>query len=337
MLVRIKSPGGLENFRVTTLGEVDAPGQGEITVRIHASSLNYHDYLVVTRPNGLADGRIPLSDASCTVEVVGPGVTEFKPGDQVVSCYFPEWQEGSDLPPSSYGSQKTPGDGVDGFARTRGNFPANWFTHSPPGWTHEEAATITTAGLTAWRALVVDGGLKAGDWVLALGTGGVSMFALQIAKAMGARVIATSSSDAKLEKLSALGADHVLNYRSQPEWGMAVRALTGGRGVDHVLEVGGPRTIENSLLAARVGGHVAFIGFLGGPGTEVPMRHVLLRQIRLQGLLVGSRRHQTDFIAALEATRIRPVIDRTFALAELAEAFQLQAAGGHFGKIAISI
>jgi NADPH:quinone reductase-like Zn-dependent oxidoreductase len=337
MLIKLAAPGGLQNLLMAELGDVAPPGPGEIQVRIHASSLNYHDYLVVSRPNWAADGRIPLSDASCVVEAVGAGVTEFNPGDHVVSCYFPEWQDGPDLPPESYSSMRTPGDGVDGYARTRGNFPATWFTRSPVGWSHEEAATITTAGVTAWRALVVDGNLKAGDWVLVLGTGGVSIWALQIAKAMGARVIATSSSDKKLERLTALGADHVINYSKTPEWGAAVLDITGGRGVDYILEVGGPRTIENSLVAARVGGHVAFIGFLGGPGAEVPMRHVLLRQLRLQGLLVGSRRHQADFVHALDATGIRPVLDRAFPLAELRQAFEWQEAGKHFGKIPISI
>ena len=337
MLVTLASPGGLENLRYGICREIPAPGPGEIQVRIHASSLNYHDYLVLTRPGALSDGRIPLSDASCIVEAVGSDVAEFRVGDHVVSCYFPDWQDGPDLPTSSHGMRRTPGDGIDGYARTRGNFPATWFTRAPAGWSHEETAAITTAGVTAWRALVVDAGVKAGDWVLVLGTGGVSIWALQLAKSIGARVIATSSSDEKLARLTALGADHVVNYRSVPEWGTAVRDITGGRGVDCVLEVGGPRTMENSLNAVRVGGHISVIGFLGGAGSEVPLRNVLLQQVRLQGLLVGSRRHQADFVAALEATGIRPVIDRTYPLADLRQGFERQAAGQHFGKIAISI
>ncbi|TXM88704.1 NAD(P)-dependent alcohol dehydrogenase, partial [Methylobacterium sp. WL122] len=203
------------------------------------------------------------------------------------------------------------------------------------GYSHAEAATLTTAGLTAWRALVANGGLKEGDSVLVLGTGGVSIFALQIAKAMGATVIATSSSDAKLERARGLGADHLVNYRTRPDWGMAVRDLTGGRGVDHVVEVGGAGTLAESIVAARVGGHIALIGVLTGPAGPVPTAALMARQQRLQGLIVGSRRLQQQMIRGLEATGLRPVIDRSFPLDDIAEAFRLQQAGDHFGKIAL--
>jgi NADPH:quinone reductase-like Zn-dependent oxidoreductase len=189
--------------------------------------------------------------------------------------------------------------------------------------------------LTAWRALVVDGQLKAGSTVLVLGTGGVSIAALQIAKAMGASVIATSSSDAKLERALSLGADHGINYRSAPDWGKAVLKLTEGRGVDHVIEVGGPGTLAQSIKAVRVGGHIALIGILTGRQGDVPTAVLMAKQARLQGLIVGNRRQQQEFVVALEKTGIRPVIDRSFPLEQLADAFRLQESGSHFGKIVV--
>jgi NADPH:quinone reductase-like Zn-dependent oxidoreductase len=229
----------------------------------------------------------------------------------------------------------TPGDGVDGYAREAVVRPASWFTRAPRDWSHAEAATLTTAGLTAWRALVVDGGLKAGDTVLVLGTGGVSVFALQFAKAAGATVIATSSSDEKLERMRALGASHGINYKREQDWGMRVREITDGRGVDHVVEVGGPGTLPQSIAACRIGGHIALIGVLTGRGGEIPTALLMARQQRVQGLIVGSRAEQEDMVRAVEATGLRPVIDSTFPLAEIAAAFRHEEAGRHFGKICL--
>ena len=183
--------------------------------------------------------------------------------------------------------------------------PATAFTHAPKGYSFTEAATLTTAGVTAWRALVVDGALKAGDTVLVLGTGGVSIFALQIAKAMGATVVATSSSDEKLERARALGADHTINYRQHPDWGARVWQWTGGSGVDHVVEVGGPGTLAQSITAVAIGGHIALIGVLTGRAGEIPTAQLAIKQVRLQGLIVGSRKHQTDFIRAIDATGVQ--------------------------------
>ena len=230
---------------------------------------------------------------------------------------------------------RTPGDGVDGFAQEHVVRPATAFTQAPRGYDAVEAATITTAGLTAWRALIVDGKLKAGDTVLLLGTGGVSIWALQIAKLMGARVAITSSSDEKLERAQALGGDHIVNYREQAEWGRTVRDWTGGRGVDHVVEVGGPGTLAQSIEAVRVGGHISLIGVLTGGAGEVPTAALMAKQARLQGLIVGSRRDQQDFVRALDASGIRPVVDRRFALDQLADAFRFEMSAGHFGKIGI--
>ncbi|MDJ0513352.1 MAG: NAD(P)-dependent alcohol dehydrogenase [Methyloceanibacter sp.] len=332
--VVVRAPGGLDKIEMRDIPDPGQPGQGQIRVALHASSLNFHDLLVAKGGIPADDGRILMADAAGTVEAVGDGVTEFEVGDNVVSTFFPQWLDGR--PFNKVGDFRgTPGDGIDGYATTHAVRSATDFTLAPRGWTHAEAATITTAGLTAWRALITDGGLKAGASVLVLGTGGVSIAALQIAKAMGASVIATSSSNEKLARLRELGADHVINYRESPEWGREVLTLTGGQGVDHVIEVGGPGTLAQSIKAVRVGGHIALIGILTGRQGEVPTMILMAKQARLQGLIVGNRREQQDYVVALEQTGIRPIIDRSFPLEELADAFRFQESGGHFGKIAI--
>jgi NADPH:quinone reductase-like Zn-dependent oxidoreductase len=332
--IHIEAAHGLNGLQLADLPDPGAPGPGEIRVRVHASSLNFHDYAVCAFGIPKFDGRIPLADGAGTVEAVGDGVSEFVVGDAVVSTFFPTWLDG---PPIIPDFSTTPGDGVDGYAREAVVRPATWFTHAPRGWSPVEAATLTTAGVTAWRALVENGGLKAGDSVLVLGTGGVSVFALQIAKAMGATVIATSSSDEKLVRARALGADHVVNYKAVPEWGEAVRALTGGRGVDHVIEVGGPATLPQSIAAVRLGGHIALIGVLTGRAGEVPTAFLMAKQARLQGLIVGSRRHQAEMVRGMEATGVKPVIDRVFPLSQLGEAFRYQESGAHLGKIGVDV
>lgn len=330
--IRLKAPGGLDHLSLVEIAEARPPGPGEITVRLHASSLNYHDYRVMAVPGAVADGRIPMSDGAGVVEAVGEGVATFRRGDRVVSCFFPGWISGE---PHLPGFETTPGDGVDGYARERVTVPEAHFTRAPKGWSHAEAATITTAGLTAWRALIVNGGLKAGDTVLVLGTGGVSIAALQLAKAMGATVIATSSSDEKRARLAALGAAHTLNYRSTPDWGSRVREWTGGRGVDHVVEVGGPGTLPQSIEAVRVGGHISLIGVLTGRNGDIPTGLLMRKQARLHGLIVGNREQQQDYVRALEVTGIRPVIDSSFPLERIAEAFRHEESGTHFGKICL--
>ncbi|MEF2551203.1 NAD(P)-dependent alcohol dehydrogenase [Aurantimonas sp. A2-1-M11] len=331
-MIQLKKPGGLDQLQLVERDGPGAPGPGEIRVRIRASSLNYHDYGVVSGRMPTEDGRIPMSDGAGTVEAVGEGVTEFRPGDNVVSGFFPLWLDGE---PPVADFKTTPGDGVDGYAREEIVRPATWFTHAPKGYNHAEAATLTTAGLTAWRALVVDGGIKAGDTVLVLGTGGVSIFALQFARLMGARVIATSSSDEKLERLRDMGADHTINYKRDQEWGKTVLEKTGGRGVDHVIEVGGPGTLPQSITACRIGGHLALIGVLTGRSGEVPTAAMMAKHQRLQGLIVGSRRHQMDMVRAIDAIGLKPVIDRSFALEDIADAFRHEESGAHFGKICL--
>jgi NADPH:quinone reductase-like Zn-dependent oxidoreductase len=328
----VRAPGGLDNLEVVDRPDPGEPGSGEIRVKLHATSLNYHDLSIARTPSATADGRILMADGAGVVEAVGPNVSEFAVGDNVVSCFFPQWSDG--LPHSAVGDFRgTPGDGVDGFATEYAVRSAQAFTHAPKAWSHAEAATITTAGLTAWRALVSDGALKPGDTVLALGTGGVALAGLQIAKLIGAAVVITSSSDDKLQRARALGADYTVNYRTNPDWGQKIRQWTGGRGVDHVLELGGPGTLAQSIEAVRVGGQISLIGVLTGRAGEVPTAALMARQARLQGLIVGNRRQQNEYVAALSASSVRPVIDRSFDFADLAKAFRYQESGAHFGKI----
>lgn len=332
--IQLKAPASLENLTLVDLPDVAAPGPGEIAVRLRASSLNYHDYAVVKGILPTADLRIPMSDGAGEVTAVGAGVSGFQLGDLVVSTFFPDWIDGT---PPEGGFYRVPGDGIDGYAVEQAVGPATAWTKAPAGYSAAEAATLTCAGLTAWRALFVNGGLKPGDTVLVQGTGGVSIFALQFAKAAGARVIATSSSDDKLERLKQMGADHLINYKQVAAWGPKVLELTGGKGVDHVVEIGGAGTLDQSMMATRIGGHIALIGVLAGFAGPVQTALLMAKNLRVQGLTVGSRAQQLDMIAAIEANGIKPVIDRHFALAALADAFRHQESGQHFGKIIIDI
>ncbi len=333
--IRTGSPASLDTLEPFDAADPGEPGPGEIRVALKASSLNYHDYAVVTG-NIPTDGpRIPLSDGAGQVVAVGDGVSEFAAGDAVVSTFFTRWQSGPS--PDRAGFSTVPGDGIDGYAREAVVRPAHCFTRAPANLSHLEAATLTCAGVTAWRALFVDDAVKPGDTVLVLGTGGVSVFALQLAKAAGARVIATSSSDEKLEQLRTLGADETINYQETPKWGRKVQELTDGRGVDVTVEIGGPGTLDQSIDATRVGGHIALIGVLTGRSGEVATAKLMGKNQRLQGLTVGSRDHQLELVKAIEHNAITPQISDTFALDDLADAFRREESGAHFGKIAIEI
>ena len=325
--------GGYDKVSIGTV-EAAEPKAGEVTVRLRASSLNYHDLFVVSGVTGPREKRIPLSDGAGEVIAVGEGVTEFKVGDHVVSTFHPTWIDGV---PLVNGFRGTPGDGIDGYAREAVTASTNAFTHMPKGYSFAEAATLTTAGLTAWHSLMVDGGLKPGETVLVQGTGGVSIFALQFAKMAGARVIATSSKDEKLERLRAMGADELINYQTTPKWGKRVMELTGGKGVDHVVEVGGANTLQESMIAARIGGHVSLIGVLSGGVSQMAIGFALTKQLRLNGVLVGSRKEQLDMIKAIDLNGMKPVLDKHFALDELVAAFKYQESGQHFGKICLDI
>ena len=331
--IYVEAGGGYDKV-VERDSEVRAPQAGEISVRLHANSLNYHDFAVVSGVWGPTEDRIPMADGAGVVTAVGAGVDEFKVGDNVVSTFFPQWVDGR---PHVLGFTTVPGDGIDGYAREQVTASVNSFTLAPTGWSHAEAATLTTAGLTAWRSLMDDGALQPGNTVLIQGTGGVSIFALQFAKMAGATVIATSSSDEKLKRLSDLGADHVINYRKDPKWGETALKLTGGYGVDHVIDVGGPATLEQSMAAARVGGQISVIGILGGVTGDLAFVPALIKQLRLQGVLVGSRAQQQAMVRAINANGMRPIIDRHFPLSEIVEAFRYQESNQHFGKICLDI
>lgn len=329
----LKKPGGLDKIVIEDR-EDPQPGRGEILVRVRATSLNFHDFAVVSGMMPSEDGRIPMSDGAGEVVAVGEGVSRFSVGDNVVSLFFPSWDRGE---PDLSCLTGVPGDHIDGFAAELVAMPESAFTLAPESYSHEEAATLTCAALTAWRGLMSKAQIKPGDWVLTQGTGGVSIFALQFAKAAGARVIATSSSPEKLERLKALGADHLINYKETPKWGAKARELTGGRGVDEVVEIGGAGTLGQSITACRIGGHISLIGVLAGFAGEVPTAQIFSQNIRIDGITVGSRVEQEDMIRAIEANSIKPVISDTFALEELAAAFGHQAAHKHFGKIVVTV
>lgn len=329
--IRLKAPAGIDNLTVGTT-DLAALGPDDLHVRLHASSLNYHDYIVILGGIPTPDGRIPMSDGAGEVVAVGSAVRGFQPGDRVVSTFFPLWLAGE---PTLETLAEVPGDRNDGYAREEVVAPATSFTHVPKGYSHAEAATLPCAALTAWRALFVEGALQPGETVLVQGTGGVSIFALQFAKACGATVIATSSSDAKLEKLKALGADHLINYRHDEKWGVTARKLTGGRGVDHVVEIGGAGTLAQSITATRLRGNIALIGVLAGFAGSVPTAAAMAGNVRINGLTVGSREQQVAMIRAIETNGIKPVIDSSFPLERIADAFRHQASATHFGKICL--
>jgi NADPH:quinone reductase-like Zn-dependent oxidoreductase len=330
IVAAVKAQGAPDKLVIETRKD-PAPGPGEILVRVRASSLNFHDLAVVYGMIPVADGRIPMSDGAGDVVAVGAGVKAFKPGDQVLSTFFPNWAGGG---PALERVMGVPGDHVDGFAAEHVAMPATAFTRIPKGWSLTEAATLPCAALTAWRALIVDAAIRPGSVVLTQGTGGVSIFALQLAKAAGARVVATSSSDEKLARLKDLGADHVINYKTDTNWGRSA-AEWAGQGVDAVIEVGGPGTLNQSITACRIGGHVSLIGVLTGWSGEVMTALQMSKSVAVKGITVGSREDQVNMIAAIEANGIKPVIDSRFPLDDIAGAFAHQRSQKHFGKICL--
>lgn len=294
------------------------PSSNEVIVRIHASSLNYHDYLVMTGAIPVADGRIPLSDGAGTVVAVGSGVEGLAPGDRVIGTFFPNW----------FGGQPTPdavadiaGDTVDGFAADYVVMSARSFTPLPAGLSFSEAAIIPCAGVTAWTALTRDGGVAAGAVVVVQGTGGVAIWALQLAKSMGARVIALTSSREKCATLQSLGADLIIDYTAEPDWPSAVMEFTDGTGADLIVEVVGGANIAQSIAACRMGGRIAAIGFLADAIAPVFIPGLLLRHIKISGRAVGSHADQKSLIDYIDNNSIHPFVGNVFTLNEIEKAF----------------
>jgi NADPH:quinone reductase-like Zn-dependent oxidoreductase len=310
------------------------PGPDEVLLRMTAATLNYRDLLTIKGGYGSRQKLplVPLSDAAGVVEAVGAGVTRFKTGDRAINGFFPNWLAGEANEQKFSGA---PGGQVDGVLSEYRVFPQHALVEAPAHLSDAAAASLACAGLTAWSAVVKFGSLNPGDTILTQGTGGVSLFALQFAKLVGARVISTSSNDHKIEKLRKLGADATINYTTTPNWGSQVRALTAGRGVDLVVEVGGAGTLNESIRATRVGGTIAMIGVLADPAGDLRLPIVVMQQQRLQGVTVGSLEDFQIMINAIALHRLQPVIDKAFPFEQAPEAFAYMAARKHFGKVAI--
>lgn len=310
-------------------------GHGEVKIKVHATSLNYRDLLVASGryPAKTDSTLIPLSDGAGEVVAVGAGVTRFKVGDRVAGTFFQGWSGGA---VSAEFTARALGGAVDGMLAEYVVLPEDGVIHTPDYLSYEEAATLPCAGLTAWNAVVESGRIRAGETVLLLGTGGVSLFALQFAKLQGAHVIIASSSDEKLARAKALGADTLVNYRTTPDWEKEVVKATQGRGVDLVVEVGGGGTLERSIKSVRVGGTIAIIGVVAGPGQVEP-RTIIAKAARLQGIFVGSAEMFTAMNRAVAQAALKPVIGRTFTFDEARLAYDYQSSGSHFGKIVIKL
>lgn len=325
---------GLEHLELVEQEQPRATAHS-VVVKFHAASLNYRDLLFAwgTYSPHAALPAVPLSDGAGEVVEVGEHVTRWKVGDRVCPIFMQGWLDGD----CDAAKMKTSLGGGDlaGVLREYGAFDENGLVAIPDYLSYEEAATLPCAALTAWHALVHSGKLKAGDTVLTLGTGGVSVFAVQLAKMHGARVISTSSSDDKLARVRELGADETINYQSNPDWDKEVLRLTDNTGVDHVVEVGGAGTLAKSVSSTRVRGHVAVIGVLAAGGDFNPMS-VLMKSLRLQGIFVGSRQMFDEMNRALAVAQLKPVIDRTFPFDQARQALEYMQSGSHFGKIVIT-
>ncbi|HCP00949.1 MAG TPA: NAD(P)-dependent alcohol dehydrogenase [Rhodospirillaceae bacterium] len=337
MRAAVLANAGIRNLSVVDLPDPE-PGPGEVLVRVRAVTLNYRDLLTVEGGYGSrqrTENLIPVSDGAGEVVATGGGVTRFATGDRVVANFFQRWQAGE---PDEVGLHSGLGGLIDGMACELRVLPENGLCHTPAHLTDAEAAALPCAGLTAWSAVFDQGRIKPGDQLLTQGSGGVSVFALQFAKLAGAEVIATSSSDAKLQRLRELGANHLINYADTPEWARPAREISGGRGLDLVVEVGGARTLEQSVKAVRLGGAVMLVGVLSGANHDFRLPLVVTRKIRLEGVTCGSYEQFQAMLRAVEHNGLKPALDdRRFQLDELAAALEHLRAGAHFGKVVIEI
>ena len=331
-VVALESAYGLENLKLVERPD-PVPGPGQIVVDIKAATLNYRDLATVSARSGRLP-FVPCSDGAGIVSAIGDGVTRVKTGDHVAPLFFQNWFAGEPTP-EKLGPAL--GGTLDGVLQEKILLSEQGVTRVPAGYSLDDAAALPCAALTAWRGLVLEGKVKAGDVVVVQGTGGVSIFALQFAKAAGAIVIVTSSSDEKLARAKALGADHLVNYKATPEWAKEVRKLTAGRGADHIVEVGGAGTFEQSVRAVKLGGKIAVIGILGGFVKDLNVASIFAANVFIHGITVGSREQFESMTRAIEATHIKPVIDKRFPLDAIRDAFECMKAGAHFGKIVVTV
>jgi len=332
--LEVAPPWGLDALQVVERPD-PKPGPGQVLVRMKAVSLNYRDFLMVNGMYGrgsAADAITPFSDGCGVVEAVGEGVTRVAPGDRVATMFFQGWISG---PPTVEKLVTSLGHPIPGAGRELAVFSQEGLSKVPEFLTDEQVSTLPCAGLTAWRALFEDASLQPGDTVVLQGTGGVSIFGLQFAHAAGYRTVITSSSDEKLARAAGMGATKGVNYKTQPEWSKAVREATGGRGADFIMEVGGGGTIEQSIAAIKIGGHIAIIGVVGGFGGGVNPAVLIGNSARMQGLSVGSRDMFEAMCRAIDLHRIGPVVDKVYPWTEARAAFAAMQGGEHFGKIVL--
>lgn len=332
----IKSAFGIDNLTLVDRPE-PKPGPGQVVVNVKAVSINYRDLLMV---QGFYNPKqplplIPFSDGAGEVVAVGEGVTRVKPGDRVADCFFQAWISGRPTPETVVPSAM--GGPLDGMLAEYVVLNQDGVVKVPNHLSYEEAACLPCAYLTAWSCLFRHGKVGPGQVVLALGTGGVSIAALQLAKMAGAEVIVTSSSHEKLARAKQLGAAHGINYKENDKWAKAVKDATGGVGADHVIEVGGVGTLENSIRACRMGGHISLVGVLAGPQAPLNLTLVLMQDIRVQGVFVGPRESFEDMNRAVAQHKLKPVVDKVFSYADARDALKYVASGSHFGKVCIRV
>ncbi|MDE3066879.1 MAG: NAD(P)-dependent alcohol dehydrogenase [Verrucomicrobiota bacterium] len=332
---QLTAPNGPGALKLNHLPD-PKPAPGQVLVRVCATALNYRDLMVANGRYG--DGTplplIPLSDGAGEVAAVGEGVTQWKVGDRVAATFFQNWQTG---PARREIFSAALGGSINGMLAEYVALSADGVVALPPHLSFEEAATLPCAALTAWHALVTSGNVSAGQTVLVLGTGGVSIFALQFAKMHGARVIITSSRDAKLARAKALGADLAINYRTTPDWEKEVFRLTHMAGADHIVEVGGKDTFPKSLRAVAMGGTVSVIGGVSGFTSDVALRDILGKSVLIRGIFVGNRDMFQAMNRAISQQKLKPVMDRVFPFSEAPAAYSYQESGAHFGKVVITV
>jgi len=334
--VEIQGSFGIDNLAIAERPDLK-PGHGQAVVHVHAASLNYRDLMTVM---GMYNPKqplplIPCSDGAGEVVAVGEGVTRVKVGDRVAGSFSQGWLAGKPTPEKLLTT--TLGGPLDGMLAEQVCLHEEGLVLIPEHLSYEEASTLPCAAVTAWSALVRHGSVKAGDTVLALGTGGVSIFALQFAKILGAKVIITSSDDGKRARATELGADFTINYKTDPDWAKAVRKATGGVGADHIIEVGGVGTLEASTKCVAMGGHISLIGVLSGAESPLNLTRALMQDVRIQGVIVGPRETFEDMNRAISQHGLRPVVDEVFELSDSQAAFKHMAAGKHFGKIVVKV